>query len=153
MHKSRKCLFPSSLVSWTFISLSDGCNHSFGVNVLSITASGSLPRNCACRFKCHGVDIVAWMPYTRANISPDDFPYDKPSLTSLSGYLGAGKSTLLNYILTARHGKKIAVILNGQSTTNQACPSNLIISHAFHPIQQLTTLPQNLATQPTSSSP
>lgn len=34
-------------------------------------------------------------------------------LFHLSGYLGAGKSTLLNYILTAEHGKKIAVILNG----------------------------------------
>ena len=32
-----------------------------------------------------------------------------------AGYLGAGKTTLLNYILTAEHGKKIAVILNGQS--------------------------------------
>ena len=31
------------------------------------------------------------------------------------GYLGSGKTTLLNYILTARHGKKIAVILNGKS--------------------------------------
>lgn len=30
------------------------------------------------------------------------------------GYLGAGKTTLLNYILTAEHGKKIAVILNGK---------------------------------------
>lgn len=29
------------------------------------------------------------------------------------GYLGAGKTTLLNYILTAEHGKKIAVIMNG----------------------------------------
>jgi CCR4-NOT transcription complex subunit 2 len=29
------------------------------------------------------------------------------------GYLGAGKTTLLNYILTAQHGKKIAVLLNG----------------------------------------
>jgi ABC-type molybdenum transport system ATPase subunit/photorepair protein PhrA len=29
-----------------------------------------------------------------------------------TGYLGAGKTTLLNYILTARHGKKIAVIMN-----------------------------------------
>ncbi len=28
------------------------------------------------------------------------------------GYLGAGKTTLLNYILTARHGKKIAIIMN-----------------------------------------
>ena len=33
--------------------------------------------------------------------------------SSLSiGYLGAGKTTLLNYILTAQHGKKIAVIMN-----------------------------------------
>lgn len=30
------------------------------------------------------------------------------------GYLGAGKTTLLNYILTAEHGKKIAVIMNGE---------------------------------------
>lgn len=30
------------------------------------------------------------------------------------GYLGAGKTTLLNYILTAQHGKKVAVIMNGQ---------------------------------------
>ncbi|WPG98802.1 cobW-domain-containing protein [Acrodontium crateriforme] len=39
-------------------------------------------------------------------------------ITIITGYLGAGKTTLLNYILTARHGKKIAVILNefGAST-------------------------------------
>lgn len=34
-------------------------------------------------------------------------------LLPLAGYLGAGKSTLLNHILSAHHGKKIAVILNG----------------------------------------
>jgi ABC-type molybdenum transport system ATPase subunit/photorepair protein PhrA len=33
--------------------------------------------------------------------------------TDAVGYLGAGKTTLLNYILTAQHGKKIAVIMNG----------------------------------------
>ena len=36
------------------------------------------------------------------------------SAKTCSGYLGAGKTTLLNYILTAQHGKKIAVIMNGQ---------------------------------------
>ncbi|RFU78749.1 hypothetical protein TARUN_3455 [Trichoderma arundinaceum] len=33
-------------------------------------------------------------------------------LMERTGYLGAGKTTLLNYILTAQHGKKIAVIMN-----------------------------------------
>jgi G3E family GTPase len=32
--------------------------------------------------------------------------------TVLTGFLGAGKTTLLNHILTAEHGKKIAVIVN-----------------------------------------
>lgn len=35
------------------------------------------------------------------------------NFTTLLGYLGAGKTTLLNYILTAQHGKKVAVIMNG----------------------------------------
>lgn len=34
---------------------------------------------------------------------------------TVTGYLGAGKTTLLNYILTAEHGKKIAVIMNGEA--------------------------------------
>src|SRR5476649_2510452 len=33
-------------------------------------------------------------------------------VTVLTGFLGAGKTTLLNHILTAHHGKRIAVIEN-----------------------------------------
>lgn len=45
----------------------------------------------------------------------------------IAGYLGAGKTTLLNYILTARHGKKIAVILNGRSVHHLDASSSLMV--------------------------
>src|SRR5437773_794135 len=33
-------------------------------------------------------------------------------VTVLTGFLGSGKTTLLNYVLSAHHGKRIAVIEN-----------------------------------------
>src|SRR5262245_63915155 len=43
-------------------------------------------------------------------------------VTVLSGFLGAGKTTQLNHILTAQHGKRIAVIENefGEVGVDQA---------------------------------
>ncbi|MFM2424099.1 MAG: hypothetical protein RLZZ70_488, partial [Candidatus Parcubacteria bacterium] len=45
---------------------------------------------------------------------------NKPPIpvTVLSGFLGAGKTTVLNHILTHRHGKKLAVIVNDMSEVN-----------------------------------
>ncbi|KAI9492918.1 CobW/HypB/UreG, nucleotide-binding domain-containing protein [Zychaea mexicana] len=39
-------------------------------------------------------------------------PFRKIPVTIVTGFLGSGKTTLLNYILTEKHEKKIAVILN-----------------------------------------
>jgi len=42
----------------------------------------------------------------------DAEPDDRIPVTVLTGFLGAGKTTLLNHVLTAEHGKRIAVIEN-----------------------------------------
>ncbi|KAF2217734.1 hypothetical protein CERZMDRAFT_30498 [Cercospora zeae-maydis SCOH1-5] len=48
----------------------------------------------------------------------DDVKIAKVPITIITGYLGAGKTTLLNYILTAKHSHKIAVILNEFGNTS-----------------------------------
>ncbi|KAI7863565.1 CobW/HypB/UreG, nucleotide-binding domain-containing protein [Spinellus fusiger] len=43
---------------------------------------------------------------------PVEEPHQRIPVTIVTGFLGSGKTTLLNYILTEKHQKKIAVILN-----------------------------------------
>ena len=46
---------------------------------------------------------------------PDE---EKLPVTIVTGFLGAGKTTLVNYILTQKHGKRIAVIENEFGAVN-----------------------------------
>ncbi|PWY73556.1 cobW-domain-containing protein [Aspergillus heteromorphus CBS 117.55] len=55
---------------------------------------------------------VAQLPDPAPSTSADTPPQNRVPITLVTGYLGAGKTTLLNYILTEKHGKKIAVIMN-----------------------------------------
>ncbi|GLI75613.1 hypothetical protein PoHVEF18_003874 [Penicillium ochrochloron] len=56
------------------------------------------------------VDVSAIPSEQPGSIEEESQP--RVPITLVTGYLGAGKTTLLNYILTEKHGKKIAVIMN-----------------------------------------
>ncbi|OLN88045.1 COBW domain-containing protein 1 [Colletotrichum chlorophyti] len=56
-------------------------------------------------------DLVETGTVAEEDLPPSERQIKVP-ITIVTGYLGAGKTTLLNYILTAQHGKKIAVIMN-----------------------------------------
>ncbi|KAL7751939.1 hypothetical protein RI367_002461 [Sorochytrium milnesiophthora] len=56
-------------------------------------------------------------PHTTSTATPADEKRRIP-ISIITGFLGSGKTTLLNYVLTANHGKKIAVILNEFGESN-----------------------------------
>lgn len=81
---------------------------------VDITTAGE----CACHTSSERNANAAAMEAT----DPDDVntDEDRVPVTILTGFLGAGKTTLFNHILTASHGKKIAVIQNGEATAAAA---------------------------------
>ena len=85
--------------------------------------SGSRRATCAraadLSFSRHSGRAPHREPASRFNLNvpqsdrmADDKADERVPVTVLTGYLGSGKTTLLNQILTANHGKKIAVIEN-----------------------------------------
>ncbi|KAL1969817.1 hypothetical protein VTN77DRAFT_7326 [Rasamsonia byssochlamydoides] len=64
------------------------------------------------------VDVTTVPDIEQAKSLPAEPGASRVPITIVTGYLGAGKTTLLNYILTEKHGKRIAVIMNefGDST-------------------------------------
>ncbi|KAI9217971.1 CobW/HypB/UreG, nucleotide-binding domain-containing protein [Blastocladiella britannica] len=57
-------------------------------------------------------DIGNGTPRLDPQTALDDPTFARVPITILTGFLGSGKTTLLTHILTAAHGKRIAVIVN-----------------------------------------
>lgn len=64
------------------------------------------------------ISAASLLPTSLQNSISHLVSLETPPVLMWTGYLGAGKTTLLNYILTAKHGKKIAVILNEFGNTS-----------------------------------
>ncbi len=74
-----------------------------------------------CRRRCvaaHGCLVPCLVLVSRTDCGAAELmrrpraPIKRTPVTVITGFLGAGKTTLLNYILTAQHGYRIAVIEN-----------------------------------------
>ena len=56
---------------------------------------------------------------------------EKTPVTIVTGFLGSGKTTLINYILTERHGKKIAIIENEVAPCSPALLALLVQEYKY----------------------
>lgn len=61
-----------------------------------------------------GITLYLWHSRRRSQSTeaPLDSSHTRVPVTILTGFLGSGKTTLFNHILTAVHGKRIAIIQN-----------------------------------------
>ncbi|XP_020578397.1 uncharacterized protein LOC110023360 [Phalaenopsis equestris] len=80
---------------------SKGSNPRFPLTALTSSRAFSLRFATNASTTVEGSDVLTKIP-----------PDDRIPATIITGFLGSGKTTLLNHILTADHGRRIAVIEN-----------------------------------------
>lgn len=77
--------------------------------LVALTTSHEIPHE-----RVEATDGSAATPLGRAPLPPPTTSATRRPVPVclITGFLGAGKSTLINYILTAKHGFRCAVLLN-----------------------------------------
>ncbi|KAM3700109.1 hypothetical protein ACJW31_05G074800 [Castanea mollissima] len=92
-------------------------SHSLRVSFSSLSFNSSIiaakPKRGLRRFTTAATATTTTTPQSEGSDLSSKIPADhRIPATIITGFLGSGKTTLLNHILTAEHGKRIAVIEN-----------------------------------------
>uniref|UniRef100_A0A7N2LN85 CobW C-terminal domain-containing protein n=1 Tax=Quercus lobata TaxID=97700 RepID=A0A7N2LN85_QUELO len=97
----------------TFQSQSHSLRFSFSTLSFNSSIIAAKPKRGLRRFTTAATATTTTTPQSEGSDLSSKIPADnRIPATIITGFLGSGKTTLLNHILTAEHGKRIAVIEN-----------------------------------------